>query len=307
MTVTQQSQSPVLERPRPVSAEPGRDRRPRRTGSGGGPLNVFAHAFLVTWAALVVLPLLWTVLNSFKTDEEILTDAWSLPSSLSFDSFVRAWTTANIGQYFYNTAIVVVLGVSLTLVMSALTAYVLARYTFTGNRFIYLAFIAGLAFPGFLAIVPLFFLASNLGLTNSLPGLALIYASHSLSFAVFFLTAYFRSLPDSIAEAAFIDGCGHWRTFFLVMLPMARPGLVSVGIFVALGHWNHYMLPLVLQTDPNKFVIAQGLARLSVAQEYASDWSGLFAGLTLSMIPVLVVYVVFQRQLQSGIAAGSLK
>lgn len=281
--------------------------RDDREAVGERTLNVFAHVFLVTWALLVVLPLAWTVLNAFKSDKEILESAWSWPSSFGFDSFVRAWTTANIGKYFFNTAIVVVLGVTLTLVAAALTAYVLARYSFRGNRFIYFSFVAGLAFPGFLAIVPLFFLATDLGLTNSLPGLALIYAAHSLSFSVFFLTAYFRTLPDSIADAAFIDGCGHWRTFFLVMLPMARPGLASVGIFVALGQWNQYLLPLVLQSDPEKYVIAQGLASLAVSQEYASDWSGLFAGLTLSMIPVLAVYIVFQRQLQSGIAAGSLR
>jgi N-acetylglucosamine transport system permease protein len=283
-----------------------------RTGSdlgsvGDRTLNVFSHGFLITWAVLVVVPLLWTALNSFKSDREILTSAWSLPGSFSLDSFVRAWTTANIGQYFLNTAVVVSLGVILTLAMGSLVAYVIARYPFTGSRIIYYLFVAGLTFPVFLAIVPLFFVARDLHLANSLPGLALIYAAYYLPFAVFFLTAYFRTLPDSIADAAFIDGCGHWGTFFRVMLPLARPGVISVGIFVTIGQWNQFLLPLVLQTDPDKYVIAQGLAALAVSQEYASDWSGLFAGLTLSMIPVLVVYIIFQRQIETGMVAGAVK
>ncbi|SEE95355.1 carbohydrate ABC transporter permease [Ruania alba] len=291
----------------PSAARSRATARRSRSSSAGGPLDVFAHAFLLTWAVLVVVPLLWTVLNAFKSDAEILTSAWSLPGSFSIDSFVRAWTTANIGRYFLNTAIVVPLGVFLTLAGGSMVAYVVSRYPFRGSRLVYLLFVAGLTFPVFLAIVPLFFVARDLHLANSLPGLALIYAAYYLPFAVFFLTAYFRSLPDSVADAAFIDGCGHWRTFLLVMLPMARPGFASVGIFVAIGQWNQFLLPLVLQTDPDKYVIAQGLAALAVSQEYASDWSGLFAGLTLSMVPVLVVYVVFQRQVESGMVAGAVK
>ncbi|NDL55679.1 carbohydrate ABC transporter permease [Phytoactinopolyspora mesophila] len=301
------SQPRALDPNHPVPAEPARRSGRDQADLGGRTLNVFSHAFLLTWAVLVILPLLWTVLNSFKSDDEILTSAWSLPGSFSLDSFVRAWTTANIGQYFLNTAVVVSLGVFLTLGLGSLVAYVIARYPFPGNRVIYFLFVAGLTFPVFLAIVPLFFVARSLQLANSLPGLALIYTAYYLPFAVFFLTAYFRTLPDSIADAAFIDGCGHWRTFFWVMLPMARPGMISVGIFVTIGQWNQFLLPLVLQTDPDKYVIAQGLASLAVSQEYASDWSGLFAGLTLSMIPVLVVYIVFQRQIESGMVAGAVK
>lgn len=274
---------------------------------GGSALNVFTHGILLTWAAMVVLPLGWAVLSSFKSTDELLASPWSMPARLRWENFVEAWTTAEIGRYFFNTTIVVGLGSALTLGMGALVAYVIARYTFRGNRIVYYLFVVGMTFPTFLAIVPLFFIARSLYLADSLPGLAIIYSAYSMPFAVFFLTAYFRTLPGSLAEAAFIDGCGHWGTFLRIMLPVARPGLVSVGIFVVLGQWNQYLLPLILQSGPENYVLSQGLANLAVSQGYAGNWSALFAGLTISILPVLVVYLSFQRQIQAGMVAGALK
>jgi len=281
--------------------------RSRRSARIGGLSNVCSHGFLILWGVLVAFPLLWMVLTSFKSDQEIFASPWRLPSTLHFDNFVRAWTTAEIGRYFVDTTVVVIGGVGLTLLLSSMAAYILARYPFPGSRLIYYLFIAGMTFPVFLAIIPLFFVAKNLGMTNSLPGLVIIYSAYSLPFSVFFLTAFFRTLPDSLAEAASIDGCGHWGIFFRVMLPLAKPGLVSIGIFNVLGQWNQYLLPLVLEDDPKKYMLAQGLASLAVRQGYKSDWSALFAGLTISMIPVLIVYVVFQRQVRAGMTTGALK
>jgi N-acetylglucosamine transport system permease protein len=156
--------------------------------------------------------------------------------------------------------------------------------------------------------VPLFFVLKNMQLLNTVPGLVLVYIAYSLPFTVFFMTAFFRTLPTSVAEAALIDGASHSRAFFQVMLPMAKPGLISVGIFNILGQWNQYLLPLVLnQGETKQWVLTQGLADLAVQQGYKGDWSGLFAGLTIAMLPVLVVYAVFQRQVQAGLTAGALK
>lgn len=297
--------------PAPRATPAGTRRAPSGPASDrtlrGTALNVFTHGILLTWAAMVVLPLAWAVLSSFKTSDEVLASPWSLPATPRWENFVEAWTTAEIGRYFFNTAVVVTLGSALTLSMGALVAYVVARYSFRGNRAVYYLFVAGMTFPTFLAIVPLFFIARGLGLADSLIGLAIIYSVYSLPFAVFFLTAYFRTLPAALAEAAFIDGCGHWGTFLRIMLPVARPGLVSVGIFVVLGQWNQYLLPLILQSSPDKYVLTQGLANLAVSQGYAGNWSALFAGLTISILPVLVVYLSFQRQIQAGMVAGALK
>ncbi|MEH0822608.1 carbohydrate ABC transporter permease [Micromonospora sp. CPCC 205739] len=246
--------------------------------------------------------------SSFKSNGEILADPWGLPETLRLENWARAWTGAHIGRYFLNSLVVVAGSVSLTMLMGATAAYVFARYEFRGRQVVYYLFVGGLMFPVFLALVPLFFVVRNAGLFGTWTGLILVYAAYSLPFTVFFLTAFFRTLPTSVAEAALVDGCGHFRLFFRVMLPMARPGLISVAIFNFLSHWNQFLLPQVLmQGDESKWVLAQGLFALSVSQGYAGDYARLFAGLSIAVLPVLAVYVAFQRQVQSGLTAGQLK
>jgi len=292
---------------------------PRRTpgvGVGQGALNLLNGTFLLIWGLITTLPLLWAIVSSFKTNREFLADPWALPGAAHIENFGRAWTVANIGEYFVNSVIVVVISVPLTMLLGAMAAYVLARYEFPGNRIVYFGFVAGLIFPVFLALVPLFFVVRNtanlpivgeaLGLNSHL-SLALVYVAFSLPFTVFFLTAFFRTLPNSIAEAAIVDGCSHFGLFFRVMLPMARPGLISIGLFNVLGHWNQYVLPVVLMNEQDKKVLAQGLASLAISQGYRGDWTALFAGLVIALLPVLIVYVLFQKQVQAGLTAGVLK
>ncbi|MEU7841799.1 carbohydrate ABC transporter permease [Micromonospora sp. NPDC049114] len=287
------------------TSTPARDRPVRREL---GVANALSHGFLLLWGLLTVLPLLWMFLSSFKTNGEILADPWGLPASLSWDNWARAWTGAHIGRYFLNSLVVVTGSVSLTMLMGAAAAYVFARYEFRGRQVVYYLFVGGLMFPVFLALVPLFFVVRNAGLFGTWTGLILVYAAYSMPFTVFFLTAFFRTLPTSVAEAAMVDGCGHFRLFFRVMLPMARPGLISVAIFNFLSHWNQFLLPQVLmQGDESKWMLAQGLFALSVSQGYAGDYARLFAGLSIAVLPVLAIYVAFQRQVQAGLTAGQLK
>jgi N-acetylglucosamine transport system permease protein len=186
-----------------------------------------------------------------------------------------------------------------------MAAYVLARYRFPGNRLIYYLFAAGMMFPVFLAIVPLFFVVRNLGMLSTYQGLILVYTAYSLPFTVFFMHAFFRTLPTSVAEAAFLDGCSHSGVFFRVMLPMARPGLLSIGIFNVLGQFNQFVLPQFL--SPERPVLAQGIATLLASQRYEGDWGALFAALTIAIVPVVVVYLLFYRQVQAGLTSGTLK
>ncbi|MFV0127216.1 carbohydrate ABC transporter permease [Streptomyces sp. HMX112] len=293
--------------PRPAGAPSGAaGPGPRKEGEGAV-LNVFSHGMLVLWAFMVVLPLLWAVMSSFKTDRGIFEEPWGLPDALHVENWSRAWTEAHMSEYFLNTVVVVAGSLLGTLLFGSMAAYVLARFDFPGNRFVYFLFVGGMSFPVMLALVPLFFVMDNTGLLNTIHGLILVYIAYSLPFTVFFLTSFFRTLPSSIAEAAVLDGASHTRTFFQVMLPLARPGLISVGIFNFLGQWNQYMLPTVLNTDPDKRVLAQGLVELSTSQTYKGDYSGLFAGLVIAMLPVLAAYIVFQRQVVSGLTAGALK
>lgn len=293
----------------PVKTRPtgAKNDTPPAGQKGGGILNVFSHGVLVIWAILVVMPLLWAVMTSFKDDRSIFTSPWSLPDTLHFENWTRAWNQAHMSDYFLNTVLVVAGSLVGTLLLGSMAAYVLARFEFPGNRFIYYLFIGGMSFPIILALVPLFYVMNNMGLLNTIHGLILVYIAYSLPFTVFFLTSFFRTLPTSVAEAAIIDGASHTRTFFQVMLPMAKPGLISVGIFNFLGQWNQYLLPTVLNTDPENKVLSQGLVQLAVSQGYKGDWSGLFAGLVMAMLPVLAAYIVFQRQVVAGLTAGALK
>lgn len=288
----------------PATSAPSR-RTPRIAG-----FSILSHGFLIGWAVLTTLPLAWALVSSLKSDSEILSDPWGLPSDLRWENFARAWGAAHIGRYFLNSAIVVSGALVLTMLFGAMAAYVLARYRFRGARVVYFVFVGGMMFPVFLALVPLFFVVRNLGLLGTLPGLILVYAAYSLPFTVFFLTAFFRTLPTSVAEAAMVDGCGHFRLFFQVMLPMARPGLVSVAIFTFLFQWNQYVLPIVLMQGEGaekRWVLAQGLTALAVNEGYQGDYSGLFAGMTIAMLPVLIGYVIFHRQVQNGLAAGQMR
>jgi N-acetylglucosamine transport system permease protein len=265
------------------------------------------QVLLIAWAILVIFPFVWMVYSSFKTDKEIFFSPWTLPTIPHFDNFARAWNEASIGRYFLNSLVVVLFSLVLTLLLGSMTSYVLARYEFWGNRVIYYSFLLGMTFPVFLAIVPLFFVVRSLGLLGTLPGLVLVYVAYSLPFSVFFLTSFFKTLPTEIGEAGMIDGCSHFGVFFRLMLPLASPGIVSIGIFNFVGMWNQYLLPLVLNPNQDNFVLAQGLAYLSVSQGYQGDWSALFAGLTIAMAPVLVVYVVLQDRLQAGLTVGAIK
>ncbi|HEX5503606.1 MAG TPA: carbohydrate ABC transporter permease [Thermomicrobiales bacterium] len=266
-----------------------------------------SQVFLIVWTVLVLFPLLWMVMTAFKTDKEILFSPWKFPAALQWENFSRAWTQASIGRYFINSIIVVAGSLLLTLLLSSMAAYVLARYDFPGNRAIYYLFMIGLMFPIFLALVPLFFVVQSLHMVSTYQGLILVYTAYSLPFSIFFLTSFFRTLPAEVAEAATVDGASPYAIFFRVMLPMAQPGIISIGIFNFLGQWNQFILPLVLSPDPNHYVLSQGLAFLAIQQGYQNDWSALFAGLTITMLPVLAVYIAFQHRLEAGLTAGALK
>jgi N-acetylglucosamine transport system permease protein len=291
-------------------------------------LSGLSHAALAFWALIIIGPIIWVFLSSFKSPEEIFSSAWTIPSELRWDNWTRAWNTAHIGRYMLNSVKVVAISTLGTMLLGSMAAYVLARYRFFGNRFIYFLFVSGLAFPIFLALVPLFFVLNGRdfppfkllghligndeqGLLGTHTGLILTYIAWSLPFTVFFLSAFFKTLPTSIAEAALIDGAGHYKLFFRVMLPMAKPGLVSVGIFNLIGQWAQYLLPLYLipggQDTESKWLITQGIASISTAAGFKSDWEALFAAITIAILPMIIIYALMQRQIQAGLTAGAVK
>ena len=281
--------------------------RQQPPAAGDTAVTVGSHAVLIIWSLLVIIPLLWVIMSSFKTSSEIFASPFALPARLRFDNYVNAWTTAGIGNFFVNSVIVVFGALVLTMLFGSMSAYVLARFHFPGNRVIYYLMLAGLTFPIFLAIVPLFFVLRGIGLLNTLPGLILTYAAFAFPFTVFFLYSFFQSLSSSIAEAAALDGAGEWRTFFSVMLPMARPGLATVAILNFVGLWNQFLLPVALNTNPDNYVLTQGMASFASQAGYSVDFGALFAAVVITVVPVLVVYLIFQRQLQGSVSQGTNK
>jgi N-acetylglucosamine transport system permease protein len=282
------------------------ENRSVRTG-GDKAVEATSHVLLSVWAIIVIVPFLWVVLSSFKTTKEILASPFSLPAHWRFENYVHAWTDAGIRQFFLNTVIVVGVALVLVMLLGSMCAYVLARFKFPGARFIYYLMLAGLTFPIFLAIVPLFFILKNSDLINTLPGLIMVYVAFALPFTVFFLYAFFKTLPDDMYEAALIDGAGEWRAFFQIMLPMARPGMAAVAIFNFLGLWNQFLLPVALNTDPSRYVLTQGMAEFASQAGYAVDFGALFAAVVITVVPVLIVYVIFQRRLEGSVSRGTFR
>lgn len=287
-----------------------------------------AHAVLALWTVLVVGPLIWTVMTSFKTTREITASSTSLPAELLkdpdtgsfsathlFRNYVDAWTSDNFGRYFFNTFVVVAFAMVLVMLLGSMCAYVLARYRFAGSQAIYYLMLAGLTFPVFLAIVPLYQVLKSIPIPwapngvalGTFEGLILTYVAFALPFTVFFLYSFFRALPGEIAEAAQVDGAGHWRTFFAIMLPMAKPGLVSIATFNFLGMWNQLLLPLALNSNENQYVLAQGVFSFANRANYEVNFGSLFAAVVITIVPVLIVYVFFQRQLQGSVSQGTMK
>ena len=294
------------------------DTRTIRRSTGLNPsdraVTVSAHAVLLLWAVLVIFPLLWTLMSSFKTNTQIFASPFQLPATPALENYAYAWTEAGIGLYFFNTVYVVGFALFFVMLFGAMCAYVLARYDLPDSRVghsimrgIYYLMLAGLMIPVFLAIVPLLKQLQNVGLLNTKEGLIVSYVSFALPFTVFFLYAFFRSLPDEIGEAAQIDGANAWVTFFRIYLPMAKPGLATVAIMNFLGLWNQFLLPVALNTNRDNYVLSQGLAAFSVSAGYDVNFGAQFAAFVITVTPVLVVYVIFQRQLQGSVSQGTLK
>jgi N-acetylglucosamine transport system permease protein len=283
----------------------------QRASIGGVAIKALIYVILGTWAVIVIFPMLWSIMTAFKTDQEIFFSPWALPATPAFANFVRAWTTARIGEFFINTMLIIVPSLFFTLLLSAMAAYVLARFEFRGRNFIIYMFLIGMIFPLFLALVPLYFIMRQLSLLDTFPGLIIVYVAFSLSFTIFFLTNFFRTLPKELGEAATIDGANQYDIFFRVYLPLAKPGLITMGIFNFLGQWYQYILPstLMITNEENNphYVLSQGLYYLQAKQFYQSDWSGLFAAVVIVMIPTLLVYLLFNDRIERGMTAGAVK
>jgi len=270
------------------------------------------YVILISYAAIVVYPMFWLLTTSLKTDREIFLKPFKLPrfDDLQWKNFFNAWTKGHFGDYFFNSVLLTASTVGLVVLLSAMAAYALSRFSFRGAKPLFFYFLAGLMIPLQLAIVPLFFQMRSLHLLNSRLGLLLVYVAFGAPFAVFVLTGFFKSLPRSLHESAVLDGASEFRAFWSIMLPLARPGLITVGIFSFLGTWNEFFMAFMFLSGEGSErlrTLPLGLANITIVSQYRSDWGLAFAGLVLIMLPILIVYILLQRHITKGITVGALK
>jgi len=252
-----------------------------------------------------LLPIALAVLNAFKTTVEINLNPLGLPARLQWENFASAWRNASLGPSLLHSAELAGLTILMVCLTAAPCAYVLARQQGRGWRFLGFYFMASITVPAQLYLFPLYFLFAKLGLVNSIPAVALIYTAMFSPFAIFLLRTYVLAIPKALEEAAQVDGAKPWQAFFYVILPMMRPGLLTVAIIVGLNAWNEFVIAVTfLQNDNNVTAIVKFY---SLTGQYSTDWGEMLAAAIIIVLPVVVVFVLLQRRFIEGMTAGAVK
>jgi N-acetylglucosamine transport system permease protein len=272
-------------------------------------VKLFFYGILIIWGVSVLYPLLWTFLDALKDNQQFFNNMpWALPKlPLLWSNFSYVWSKYNFSTYFVNSLIVTVGATGLGLLLSATTAYVLARYKFRGSNALFLLYISSIMVPFVLALIPLFFLMNSLNLINTKLGLIVVYASSVLAFGIFVLIGFFKTLPKELEEASIMDGASYYGTFFRVMLPLSQPGLITIAIVNVLNIWNEYIVGTILINDPDQYTLPVEIGVMQAEMQYRTEWGPLFAALLVTIVPVMLMYIFFQRQIASGITAGAVK
>ena len=281
-----------------------------KRGPSVRPGKAFPYAVLIGWSSLTIFIFLWLILSSLKTNVEVFGSPWALPAtpvSAFVNNFGRAWHLSKMGTYFGNSVIVTSLSVFLVVAVSSPAAYVLTRIQFFGNTFLSFYFVAGMGLPLQLILVPLFVLLTRLSLANTLQGLILAYVAVSIPFTILLLTGFFRTLPSELEDAAAIDGCSEVGVFWRVMLPLAAPGLLTAAILNFVIIWHEFLLALLIITKDSLRTMPLGIYALRYSMQYTANWSALFAGLVIVVVPNFVFFLIFSDRVTSGITLGSGK
>lgn len=270
-------------------------------------LMLLLRIYLIAFAVAILLPLCWTVYTSVKTNQEFFADPWALPKAIDFSSYVRGWKSANIGTYFFNSLYITVIVVAADALLGSMTAYACTRFQLKAGTAVVNFFMLGLFVPTVLCVVTIFLQMRSMNLLSSHFGLILLYTAINMPFTIYVLAGFFRTLPHELEEAAHIDGSGLIGTFWRVMLPLAKPGIATVCIFNFLGVWNEYLLATTIILDTSKSTLPVGLVALMATTNHQADWVALFAGMVIVMIPLMIIYLVFQKYITSGMTAGAVK
>ncbi len=263
------------------------------------------YAVMIFFAVVVLLPLLWLLSSSLKTQRELAANIWGPPRKLELNNYVLAWTRSRMAIYMRNSLIVAATTILLTVAATATMSYALSRFRFRINRLIYYIIIAGMMIPIHSAVIPLYILALKWKLMNNLVALGFIYAAFRIPVSVFLLESFMVTIPKELEECAIIDGCGYWQIFWKVIMPLSRDGMVTIMILAALACWNEMLLAMLMLSRP--FIKTIPIGVMGFITEYNSEYTQLSAGLIIAVIPNLIFYALMQERIVKGMTVGSLK
>lgn len=284
-------------------------------------LRIFMYLCLSIFALSILIPLGWAFLASMKHKSEFYGNPWALPQGVYFENFRKAFVEANMGEYFINSVIVTGLALIILLVVAIPAAYVLSRFEFKSKKIINLLFSAGLFINVNYIVVPIFLMvldgeklvkqifavpASLTLFLDSRIVVAIIYAATALPFTIYLLMNYLRTLPKAYEEAAYMDGCSNFKTLIHVIIPMAKPSILTVVLFNFLAFWNEYIIALTMLPNSGK-TLPLGLINLMQVQKTATDYGAMYAGLVIVMIPTIILYILVQKKLTEGMTVGGIK
>jgi len=267
--------------------------------------RALVYAVLVVALLFAVVPFLWVIVSSLKSNAEIFQSPFSLPRAWRFSNYVSAWVDGHFGTYFFNSLGIAIPTTVLVLACGSLAGFAFARLRFWGNTVLFYVFLSSLAISTNSIMIPLFHRIYNAGLVDSWWGVVLPTVASHIPMASFLMRSFFRSLPGELEDAARIDGCNNFGVYWHIMLPLARGALFGLGIFAFMDSWNAFLVPLlVLRSDAIRTI---PLGLIVFQSQYLSEYSILFAGVVISFIPTLLVYFAFQRHFERGIMIGSVK
>jgi ABC-type glycerol-3-phosphate transport system permease component len=293
--------------PEGLTIEATKQEEDRRRRGGG---HFLYYLILGGWASITIAIFLWLLNGSLKSNLEVFSSPWSLPANVletGPENYSTAWSTANMGGYFFNSVLVTTVAVIVTVAVSAPAAYALSRVAFPGNRAINYYFIAGMGLPFQLILVPLYVMLVQVGLVNSLTGLIVVYVGVSIPFTILLLTGFFRSLPTELEEAGSVDGASEFGIFFRIMMPIATPGLFTAAIFNFVIIWQEFLLAqLLINSDANR-TLPVGLLNLRQTMQYSSEWSAMFAAVLIVIVPSFIIFVLLSDRIMSGLTLGAGK
>lgn len=263
------------------------------------------YSILIFFAFVCLYPLFWLLLSSFKTNDELFVNPWGLPNSLDFTNYIVAFVQGNIGSYFLNSVFVSVIAVTITLVLSSMVSYAIARMIWKNADRVMNLFLLGMMIPIYATIIPLFSMFKGMNVLDTYVAVIIPNIVFGFPTAIFILTGFFKTIPRDIEEAAVMDGCGIFRIFFQIIMPISKSSIVTVVVIIFMGVWNDLLLPQIFLSSPEKMTLPVALSQFQGM--YSIDYVSLIAAVVLTIIPSIIIYILLHKNIMEGMVSGAVK